>query len=45
VLDEPEPRQLREYKRKRSLFFDHCDDANTWRVIKKVKDLYIRTEA
>lgn len=31
-----------DYARKRSLFFDHCDDGNTWRVVKKVKQLYLR---
>lgn len=33
------------YAWKRRLFFDHTDDANAWRVVKRVKQLYIRGDA
>jgi CDP-glycerol glycerophosphotransferase (TagB/SpsB family) len=29
------------YAWKRRLFFDHLDDANAWRVVKRVKQLYV----
>lgn len=31
------------YEWKRRLFFDHVDDGNAWRVVKKVKQLYIQS--
>lgn len=30
------------YAWKRRLFFDHLDDGNAWRVVKRVKQLYVR---
>jgi hypothetical protein len=29
------------YMLKRKVFFDHVDDSNSWRVVKKVKALYV----
>ncbi|QOW24167.1 CDP-glycerol glycerophosphotransferase family protein [Lysobacter sp. H23M47] len=39
------PMQEAGYAWKRRLFFDHLDDGNAWRVVKRVKNLYIETEA
>ncbi len=33
-----------EYEWARRLFFDHVDDANAWRVVQKVKGLYLRND-
>jgi len=32
------------YAWKRKLFFDHLDDGNAWRVVRKVKQLYVRDD-
>ncbi|MGV8931101.1 MAG: CDP-glycerol glycerophosphotransferase family protein [Luteimonas sp.] len=41
VFDVPDAQQLGNYQRKRRLFFDHCDHSNAWRVVKRVKQLYV----
>lgn len=32
------------YEWKRQIFFDHVDDGNAWRVVTKVKQLYVRDD-
>lgn len=32
------------YEWKRQIFFDHVDDGNAWRVVRKVKQLYVRDD-
>ncbi|MGV8931102.1 MAG: CDP-glycerol glycerophosphotransferase family protein [Luteimonas sp.] len=45
VFDVPDAQQQDDYAWKRSLFFDHCDDGNAWRLVTRVKNLYIGSEA
>lgn len=36
--------ELASYEWKRSMFFDYLDDANAWRVAKRVRQLYVRED-
>lgn len=36
--------ELDEYDWKRRIFFDHLDDRSSWRVVKKVKEIYLTTD-
>lgn len=40
VFDPPDAVDIASYQWKRRVFFDHLDDANSLRVVKRVKDLY-----
>jgi CDP-glycerol glycerophosphotransferase (TagB/SpsB family) len=44
-LSASESSRNRGYAWKRRLFFDHLDDANAWRVVKRVKQLYVNGDA
>ncbi|MCL3816991.1 CDP-glycerol glycerophosphotransferase family protein [Aeromicrobium wangtongii] len=41
VFDAPTPEQVEEYDWKRRIFFDHIDDQASWRVVQRVKGLYV----
>lgn len=41
LFDEPTPEQIEEYEWKRHIFFDHFDDQSSWRVVQRVKALYV----
>lgn len=45
VFETPQPLAEAGYAWKRKLFFDHLDDGNAWRVVKKVKQMYVRDDA
>jgi CDP-glycerol glycerophosphotransferase (TagB/SpsB family) len=45
LFEPPGPRRWEDYAWKRSLFFDHQDDQNAWRVVKRVKLSYQETVA
>ena len=42
VFEQPTPEQSEDYAWRRSLFFDHLDDQASWRVVTRVKGLYVR---
>lgn len=44
VFKAPEPMAKASYAWKRKVFFDHLDDGNAWRVVKRVKQLYVRDD-
>jgi CDP-glycerol glycerophosphotransferase (TagB/SpsB family) len=41
IFDEPTAEQIEDYGRRRSMFFDHLDDRNAARVVRRVKELYL----
>lgn len=41
VFDPRSPEQVEEYEWKRRIFFDHLDDQASWRVVQRVKELYL----
>jgi CDP-glycerol glycerophosphotransferase (TagB/SpsB family) len=44
VFRERTPEELEEYNWRRRIFFDHLDDQASWRVVQKVKGLYLDME-
>ena len=42
VFEPVTPDQREDYEWRRSLFFDHLDDGASWRVVARVKSLYLR---
>ena len=41
VFDEPSAEQREDYEWRRRIFFDHIDDQASWRVVQRVKELYL----
>lgn len=44
VFEPRDPVDEASYQWKRALFFDHLDDSNSWRVAKRVRQLYVRDD-
>jgi hypothetical protein len=44
ALTPVQPLDESSYLWRRKLFFDHLDDGNAWRVVKRVKQLYIHDD-
>jgi CDP-glycerol glycerophosphotransferase (TagB/SpsB family) len=44
LFDRPDEIAASNYAWKRRLFFDYFDDANAWRLVRRVKELYVRDD-